>query len=401
LPAATNTVRSLLGRNGSRQAVPDLTHAPQVRHCLPNADGVLTSRAFGHGVRQAVARRFVRAIAFYRNFRQDTRELEGRLAGARSSLANLNKNAAIRCDEIASRAEFYRVAVSRADCGTRLIDCGVGAQGGLEAGLMLAEICLAGLGRVGLTPGNPAVWPGPAVSVATDHPVAACMASQYAGWRIDVEGYFAMGSGPMRAAAGKEPLFDKIGYRERAAVAVGVLEASKPPTEAACRCIAEACGVQADQLTLLFAPTASLAGHVQVVARSVETALHKLHEIGFDLASIQSAWGTAPLPPVAKNDLQGIGRTNDAVLYGGDVTLWVRSDDKAVAELGPQVPSAASSDFGEPFEAIFARYEYDFYKIDPHLFSPAAITFHNLKSGRTHRFGEAQPDVLRRSFLPA
>jgi methenyltetrahydromethanopterin cyclohydrolase len=129
--------------------------------------------------------------------------------------------------------------------------------------------------------------------------------------------------------------------------------------------------------------------------------LHKLHEIGFDLTTIQSAWGTAPLPPVAKNDLQGIGRTNDAVLYGGDVTLWVRSDDKALSELGPQVPSSASSDFGEPFESIFARYEYDFYKIDPHLFSPAAITFHNLNSGRTHRFGELRPDVLRRSFLPA
>jgi methenyltetrahydromethanopterin cyclohydrolase len=227
------------------------------------------------------------------------------------------------------------------------------------------------------------------------------MASQYAGWRIDVEGFFAMGSGPMRALAAKEELFQQIGYQETADVAVGVLETSQIPTDAVCRSIAQACRVAPEQLTLLFARTASIAGHVQVVARSVETALHKLHELGFDLHAIECGWGMAPLPPIAKNDLQGIGRTNDAVLYGGEVTLWVRGDDAAIAAIGAKVPSSASRDFGEPFESIFARYEYDFYKIDPHLFSPAAVTFHNLKSGRTHRFGEPRPDVLARSFLPA
>lgn len=316
-------------------------------------------------------------------------------------LLRLNQNAARLCEELASRAELYRVGVSTAECGARLIDCGVAAPGGLEAGRRLAEICLAGLGQVVVTPGDAAVWPGPAVMVATDHPVAACMASQYAGWQVSVEKYFAMGSGPMRAAAGKEKLFDDIGHREQADAAVGVLETGQAPTSAVCEHLAEACGVAPDRLTLLFAPTASLAGHLQVVARSIETALHKLHELGFDLNTIQSAWGIAPLPPIAKHDLQGIGRTNDAVLYGGAATLWVRGDDAALAEIGAKVPSSASPDFGEPFEAIFARYEYDFYKIDPRLFSPAAVTFHNLATGATHRFGELRPDVLRRSFLGA
>jgi methenyltetrahydromethanopterin cyclohydrolase len=316
-------------------------------------------------------------------------------------LANLNARAARLCDVLAAEAESCRVAVSHAECGARLIDCGVHAAGGLEAGRVLAEVCLSALGRVAIVPGDAAVWPGPAVTAATDHPLAACMASQYAGWRIDVEGYFAMGSGPMRALAGKEQLFEQIGHRESADVAVGVLETSQAPSDTACKSIAQACRISPERLTLLFARTASLAGHVQVVARSVETALHKLHELGFDLAAIESAWGMAPLPPLAKNDLQGIGRTNDAVLYGGHVTLWVRGDDSAIAEVGAKTPSSASRDFGEPFESIFARYEYDFYKIDPHLFSPAAITFHNLKSGRTHRFGEPRPDVLQRSFLPA
>ncbi len=206
--------------------------------------------------------------------------------------------------------------------GTRLIDCGAGAPGGLQAGLRLAEICLAGLGCVSLAP-PAALGPWPLVSIVTDHPLAACMRSQYAGWQIAAGKYFAMGSGPMRAAAGKEALFDAIGGRESPAVAVGVLEARAfPPAELQAQLAAQ-CRVAPDQLTLLMAPTASLAGTVQVIARSVETALHKLHELGFPLDRVRSGMGSAPLAPVAASDLAAIGRTNDAILYGGEVTLWV------------------------------------------------------------------------------
>lgn len=282
--------------------------------------------------------------------------------------------------------------------GTRMIDCGVEAAGGLEAGRMLAEICLAGLGQVSIVPGDANVWPGPAVVVATDQPIAACMASQYAGWQITGEKFFAMGSGPMRAAYGKEKLFDDIGFRERPSRAVGVLETSTLPPGEVCRKIAADCGIEPKNLTLLCARTASIAGHVQVVARTVETALHKMHELGFDLKRVQSGWGVAPLPPIAKDDLAGIGRTNDAVLYGGFVTLWVRGDDESLAALGPKIPSSSSRDFGEPFAAVFERYGRDFYKIDPLLFSPAVVQLVNLDTGRCHTFGQLRSDVLTQSF---
>jgi methenyltetrahydromethanopterin cyclohydrolase len=224
------------------------------------------------------------------------------------------------------------------------------------------------------------------------------MASQYAGWQVVSDGYFAMGSGPMRAASGREELFTSIGFRESVTRAVGVLEAGKlPPTEVAER-IAQDCGVAPSQLTLLVARTASLAGTVQVVARTVETCLHKLHEVGFDLACVRSGYGVAPLPPVAVNDMAGIGRTNDAVLYGGEVTLWVQADDAQLREIGPGIPSASSPDHGQPFCKIFERYNHDFYRIDPLLFSPAVVTLVNLTSGRTHRFGQLCPEVLQQSF---
>jgi len=225
------------------------------------------------------------------------------------------------------------------------------------------------------------------------------MASQYAGWQVSVGKFFAMGSGPMRAAYGKEAIFDHIPGRERPAAAVGVLETRKAPTPEALAYLAEKLQLPPDKLTLLIAPTTSIAGTVQVVARTLETALHKLHELKFDLTQVVSGAGVAPLPPIAASDVAGIGRTNDAILYGGRATLWVRADDDQLAAIGAQTPSSASRDHGAPFADIFERYNRDFYKIDPLLFSPAVVVFHNLRTGRSHTFGRLEPDVLRKSFF--
>lgn len=310
----------------------------------------------------------------------------------------LNKAADQLATSMVDDAAALRVQVHDVD-GARVIDVGVDADGGLEAGRRMAEVCMAGLGQVTLVPGpEGACSAGADVVVRTDQPVAACMAAQYAGWKIALPEFFAMGSGPMRAVAAKEDLFTAIGHVEQSDIAVGALETAQLPSAEACRTIAGQCGVALDKLTLLAAPTASQAGTLQVVARSVETALHKMHELGFDLKRIQSGFGSAPLPPVAADDLTGIGRTNDAILYGGQVTLWIRGDDASLREIGPLIPSCASKDHGAPFAEIFERYGRDFYRIDRRLFSPAVITLANLDTGRSFRFGHLTPDILQTSF---
>ena len=311
----------------------------------------------------------------------------------------LNRRAFELCLEAHAALEELRICGRQELGGPLILDFGIEAPGGLEAGLRLAEICTADLAQVSLVPAERSVWQGLAVQIVTDDPVRACMASQYAGWKLEDGKFFAMGSGPMRAAAGTEAIFDSIGFRELADVAVGVLESRKMPPPELCRRIAADCGVHPSHLILCVAPTASQAGTMQIVARSLETALHKLHTIGFDLSRVESGFGTAPLPPIAGDDLAAIGRTNDAVLYGGEVTLLLRGDDESLKAIGPRVPSCASPDFGEPFSAIFKRYNCDFYRIDPHLFSPAAVTFCNLDTGRTFRFGKVLSDVIQESFL--
>ena len=311
---------------------------------------------------------------------------------------SLNRRGLWLVEAILAHVQERRAVLHLIEGGGRYIDCGIDTPGGLLLGMELALVCLGDLALVTIVPAEVGGRPVPLVQVVTDHPVQACLASQYAGWPISEGKYFAMGSGPMRAIRGKEPIYDTIGCRETETSVVGVLETRKPPPPAVFARVAEECHVSVASVTLLAAPTASIAGGVQVVARSVETAMHKLAELKFDLTRIQSAHGSAPLPPVARNDLAAIGRTNDAVLYGARVVLFVTGDDESLEQIGPQVPSSSSRDHGEPFSAIFARYNHDFYAVDPLLFSPAEVVFQNLETGRSHAFGGLNTEVLARSF---
>ena len=129
----------------------------------------------------------------------------------------LNARAASLVERLVSDPDTWRIAVHSIEGGGRYIDCGIEARGGLLTGVELARICLAGLADIELEPGEVDGRPVTMIQVVTDHPVRACLASQYAGWAIKEGKYFAMGSGPMRAAAGTEAIYDAIGYREAAA----------------------------------------------------------------------------------------------------------------------------------------------------------------------------------------
>ncbi|HYT05313.1 MAG TPA: methenyltetrahydromethanopterin cyclohydrolase [Gemmatimonadales bacterium] len=312
----------------------------------------------------------------------------------------LNERAWQIADAMAANAEALRVGVGNLPGGARVIDAGVEAPGGLGAGRALSEICTGGLADIAYPPvpiGDES-WPG--VRVWTDHPAVSCMASQYAGWAIQVGKYFAMGSGPLRAHARVEKeLFAKLGYAERAERGVLVLETRTLPTDEVAAWVGQKAGLAPSQLTFVVAPTASLAGGVQIAARILETGLHKMDTLGFDVNKVVSGVGTAPLAPVAKNDLRAIGRTNDCILYGGQARYTVNAADVELAELVPRIPASASKDYGTPFYDIFKRYNNDFYKIDPLLFSPAEVWLTSVQSGKTYHAGHVNPDVLRASLL--
>ena len=313
----------------------------------------------------------------------------------------MNQRARVLADHLAAEAELFRVGVSTLANGARVIDAGITVAGGYDAGLVLSEICMGGMGKVAydtLVLGGEN-WPG--VQVRTDHPAVSCMASQYAGWAISTGSYFAMGSGPLRAHARVEKeLFGKLGYSEDAEHGVLVLEGRIPPTAEVAEWVAGRARLTPSQLTFVIAPTASLAGCTQISARVLETGLHKIETLGFDVGRIVSGIGSAPVAPPAKNDLRAIGRTNDCILYGGQAHYLVNADDAELESLAPKVPASASRDYGKPFYEIFERYDKDFYKIDPLLFSPAEVWLTSVGSGKTHHAGAVNPGVLKQSLYP-
>jgi methenyltetrahydromethanopterin cyclohydrolase len=322
-------------------------------------------------------------------------------------MISVNRRAASIVLQMINESEALDIRVKRLNNGATVLDAGIEVAGSLEAGRLFSCVCLAGLAQVGFSDksyhlrspdGDSGFWL-PTVEVSVSSPPIACMASQYAGWAVKTDSFFAMGSGPARALFADEEIFRKLGYKDEFDTAVLALEGRSLPGEDLAASIAEKCRVKPDHVCLLIAPTASLVGSIQIAARSAETGMHKLAELGFDIRKVKAASGVCPLAPVAADDLRAIGRTNDAILYGSQAFLAVRAEDEELASLIDKGPSAGSRDYGTPFHELFQRCNGDFYRIDPMLFSPARVAINNLNSGRTFRSGNINPALLKSSLL--
>lgn len=299
---------------------------------------------------------------------------------------------------LVDNANVLRVGVERLGNGCTIIDAGIRHAGGLEAGRLIAEICMGGLGHVSLqTAQTFPHWPW-MLSVHSNNPVLSCLGSQYAGWSLAHEKFFSLGSGPARAIAGREELFKELGYKDQAERACLVLESDKAPPAEVIEKVSRDTGIKPENLTFILTPTRSLAGTVQIVARVLEVAMHKIHTLHFPLDHVVDGMASAPLPPPAPDFLTGMGRTNDAILFGGHAHIFVRGSDEAAAKLAEALPSSASRDYGRPFAEVFKAVNMDFYKIDPMLFSPAAVTVTALESGNSFTGGKLDAALLDQSF---
>jgi methenyltetrahydromethanopterin cyclohydrolase len=319
-----------------------------------------------------------------------------------SSTVSVNAQATRLVESMVAEAAALRIDVRRGSLGERLIDAGGRCLGGVAAGMRIAEICMGGLGQVALVP-DAAVpsWPWTLV-VRSSLPVIACLGSQYAGWNLahkDGGGeFYGLGSGPARAIARTEPLFEHLGYADSCDSGTLVLESDKAPPPAVVEKVAKACGLTPQQLTFIYAPTQSLAGGAQVVARSLEVALHKAHELGFPLDRVVDGMAAAPLCPPHPDFVVAMGRTNDAIIYGGQVHLFVKGDAGEAKALAEKLPSKTSRHHGRSFAELFKSVNFDFYAIDPMLFSPARVIVTAIDKGETFHAGELHPGLVHSSF---
>jgi methenyltetrahydromethanopterin cyclohydrolase len=321
------------------------------------------------------------------------------LDSARPSLSRLSRPLVER---LIGDSTALRIGVEKTAEGCTLVDAGIDCRGGIEAGLRIAEICMGGLGRVQLSAnGSFGRWPW-SLNVHAADPVLACLGSQLAGWQLTVgsgkQAFYALGSGPGRAVARKESLFEELGYHDPADSVCLVLEVDQRPPAALIDKVAKDCGIAPSGVTLILTPTKSLAGTIQIVARVLEVALHKLHELHFPLDRVVDGMGAAPLPPPAESFVAAMGRTNDAIIYGGIVHLFVTGPDGDAAKLAKDLPSAGSRDYGRPFAEVFKSYKGDFYAMDRLLFSPARVTVTALDSGHSFHGGALDETLIDKSF---
>jgi methenyltetrahydromethanopterin cyclohydrolase len=321
--------------------------------------------------------------------------------------ASVNKLAQPLVKELIDNADKLRVNVETLANGSIVIDAGINVPGGLEAGRIIAEICMGGMGAVTITHSPYTTnWPL-SVNVHSSNPVLACLGSQYAGWSLSHEKYYALGSGPARAMATKikddkqepvEELYKELAYRDSNDTTVLIIENDALPPVEIVNKVAAACQLDPSKLTIIVTPTSSLAGGVQVVSRVLEVSMHKAHALHFPLENIIDGSGSAPICPPHPKFVKAMGRTNDAILFAGQVHLFVKGDDSAAEQLANALPSSTSKDYGKPFADIFKQYEYDFFKIDAMLFSPASVIVTAVDSGKSFRAGKLDNALLDQSF---
>jgi len=96
---------------------------------------------------------------------------------------------------------------------------------------------------------------------------------------------------------------------------------------------------------------------------------------------------------VSHDEGVAMGRTNDALAYGGQVYLQVREDFDRFDE----VPSTAADEYDTPFEQVFEDADWDFYEVSESVFAPAQVTI-DVINGPTYALGETNHDLLAESF---
>ncbi|MGR9073041.1 MAG: methenyltetrahydromethanopterin cyclohydrolase [Gammaproteobacteria bacterium] len=312
--------------------------------------------------------------------------------------ASVNKLAQPLVRGLIENADKLRIDVQKMDNGCTIVDAGIQVPGGIEAGRLITEICLGGMGTVTVSH-SPYTrnWPL-TINVHTGNPVLGCLGSQYAGWSLSHGKYYALGSGPARAVCVKEELFGELEYQDRADETVLVIENDKIPPVEIVEKVASACRLDPSDLTIIVTPTSSIAGCVQVVGRVLEVAMHKAHALHFPLENIVDGSGSAPICPPHPDFIKAMGRTNDAILFAGQVHLFVKGSDEEAEKLANELPSSTSGDYGKPFAEVFKDYGYDFFKIDAMLFSPASVIVTAVESGNSYRAGRLDEELLNKSF---
>jgi methenyltetrahydromethanopterin cyclohydrolase len=323
--------------------------------------------------------------------------------------SGFNKSALNLVNKLIDDADRYMVTVEEFECGATLVDAGLTAQGGFQAGEIVTEICQCGNGKARIMPIQYEDTVLISVFVTNDCPAQSILGSQFTGWHVRLEGFSANASGPGRALA-KDPddPFHKLLFGEESNVAVLLLETDKKPQEAVVLEIAEKCGVSPENLFLIAFSVFSETGSILACARVIEAGLLRLVQVGLDPLLVRHAWGYAPIVSFVSNPDEVKERIKASILCGGVAGFTVEfDDDERLRTMVNQAHGSALKMFQEAkrlaeqnprYKDLFQEAEVDLLKIDPNVVAPAMVTISSLKTGRSFSAGKIDVEALKRAL---
>lgn len=316
-----------------------------------------------------------------------------------SNTISINERVFESISQILDRPEKMGCEVLEQKNGTTIIDAGINVSGSDKLGQIIAEISLGGLGAV-----RPIIMhiediTVQGVVVSTNEPMIATLCSQYPNWYVNVNDFFAIGSGPAQALSAREKISQEIGYRDLSQRGIIILETDQMPSEEVSDSISKKCGISPSGLYVAIAPFTSIAGSILRSARIIGTGMYKMWKLGFDLSKVRTAHGTAPVAPIAKDNMHAIAMTHDCILYGGRTYYFIRpNENDDLSSLAREISSSSSDQYGKTSYGLLQSINFDLCMISSLLFSPAEVTLNDVLTRETHKAGSLNPDMLRKSL---
>lgn len=227
--------------------------------------------------------------------------------------------------QLIADADVLRLTIDYLDNGCRVVDA---ASGGLEAGRRVVEIALGGLGKA---------YIDTHLRLQVTAPALACAASQFPNWTLNYSKgkahFHGYGCGAAQILAKKSPILKHLNYQDRAGKAALIVIADKVPPLDLSDQIAETCGVEPDELTLIVTPAHSLAGMILLLSQGLAFTIH--HS--------QAMWeitdATMIIPLTSAGSKHALEQMMTHILQFAEVSLWINADPKNILRRLKERPS--------------------------------------------------------------
>ena len=226
------------------------------------------------------------------------------------------------------------------------------------------------------------------------------MSCQLSGWALpefkNDAGIVPLISGPVRAIVKEDKFAKPFSYQDKSEKVVVVLQDKALPSEELTAYIAKKCKVEPENIFILVAPTGSLVGLVNVISRTLETSLWRLHELGFDVNNVISAWGKAPLPPISKDEYTAMIRANTYIYYGGTAGFVVNCKDEDIERIIEDITLSpkTTKQYGIPFSKLLEEAGGNIFNMTEFCHNVTKVNFYNSFTGNTFVYGKNDQKML-------